>query len=141
MSGSLVYESETTQNVTLSDAMTTLDTLCATEFSRTTIGLKVRKMEEEHQDELGMHAEFWTKLAVCAILAHPKTFRGKITSYFALAEACPDKSEDLRLNFYINLHTELKRRHDAEDVKMQSNARLFYLAPYLHTRHMLGYSY
>lgn len=141
MSGSLVYESKTTPNVTIGAVIATLDTLRKTEFSRTTIGRTVCNIEEEHQHELGGYAAFWTKLAICAILAHPKSFKRKISSYLALAEKCPDMTEKLRDDFYDDLHAELKRRCDAEDSKMDNYIRLSYWAPYLHTLRMLGYEH
>lgn len=138
MSGSLIHESETRTNVALDDFEKTIKLLFENEFSRTTIGQAVRDFEETRQEELGNYAKFWTLLAIGAILAHPKSYRAKISLYLAKADECLDKSEEWRHDFYIDLQTELKRRYDAEDIKIQSHARLPYIAPYFHTIRMLG---
>lgn len=138
MSGSLIHESETKASVTLDNFEKTIKLFYKSEFSRTKIGLTVRDFEENHQEELGKHAKFWTLLAIGAILAHPKSYKAKISLYLAKADECLDKSEEWRHDFYTDLQTELKRRYDAEDIKIQSHARLPYIAPYFHTIRMLG---
>lgn len=138
MSGSLIHESETRTNVALNDFEKTIKLLFENEFSRTTIGRTVRDAEETRQEELGNYAKFWTLVAVGAILAHPKSYKAKLSHYLAIADECLVKGEGWRDAFYTDLQDELKRRYDAEDIKIQSHSRLLYLAPYLHTIRMLG---